>query len=234
MAFGNMTPAVPGGVASSAANNQIITNVDNLDTRLDVTEALTTNTTTNGGQGNARLADRLGTGVGTGSNVTTGSATSQLTDVRARLVTLETAPAPTSGPLGFKGEVKRTSVDSVTTDTILEVATVSLSANRRYRAIWDFNYDTPTGVGANFPFFRIRVSAAGGSVTTSSTVIAAKNVNTVAVQTPCTIIGTFTVATNNTYQVGTSASRAGTNPVAIRYAVNDTTRLLLIEDIGPV
>jgi hypothetical protein len=89
MAFGNMTPAVAGQVASSAANNQIITNVENLDTRLDVTEALTTNTATNGGQGNARLADRFGTGVGTGANVTTGSATSQLTDVRSRITVVE-------------------------------------------------------------------------------------------------------------------------------------------------
>lgn len=110
MAYGNMTPAVSGQPASSAANNVIITNVDDLDTRLDVVEtrttdastgntqlgtrvtnleSVTTNTTTNGGHGNVRLSDRLGTGVGTGSNVTTGSATSQLTDVRSRLTVVE-------------------------------------------------------------------------------------------------------------------------------------------------
>lgn len=60
-----------------------------LDTRVGSLESLTTNTATNGGHGNVRLSDRLGTGVGTGSNVTTGSATSQLTNIRSRLTTIE-------------------------------------------------------------------------------------------------------------------------------------------------
>jgi hypothetical protein len=105
MAYGNMTPATVGGVASSAANNQIITNVEDLDTRLDVVEARTVNTSGDVGTGNQRLSDRLGsgvttaatasdrfgTGVGIGSNVTTGSATSQLTDLRTRVTATETA-----------------------------------------------------------------------------------------------------------------------------------------------
>ncbi|MEU6646655.1 hypothetical protein ABZ863_29485 [Saccharomonospora sp. NPDC046836] len=44
--------------------------------------------TTVGGIGNQRLADRLGTGVGTGSNVTTGSASAQLADLRARVAAI--------------------------------------------------------------------------------------------------------------------------------------------------
>lgn len=105
MAYGNMTPAVPGGIASSAANNQIIINVDDLDTRLDTVESRTTDTSGVVGIGNQRLSDRLGagvttsatadarfgSGVGTGSNVTTGSATSQLVDLRSRVSTLEAA-----------------------------------------------------------------------------------------------------------------------------------------------
>jgi len=104
MAYGNMTPATANGVASSAANNQIITNVDDLDTRADVVEARTTNVSGTVGIGNQQLSDRLGagvttaatadarlgSGVGTGSNVTTGSATSQLTDARARIAVVET------------------------------------------------------------------------------------------------------------------------------------------------
>lgn len=247
MAIVAMADAVFGEPASSAEYNKLIDNIIDLDarlgavvsgspvnTRLNTLETRTTDTVTTGGIGNQRLADRFGTGVGTGANVTTGSATSQLTDVRSRLVTLETAPAPTSGPLGWKGENKRTVVDSVTADTIMEVVTATLSTLRRYRATWDFNYDTNLGAGANFPTFRIRISAVGGAVGTASTVVAAKNVNTVAVQTPCTIIGTFTVASNGVYQVGTSMVRAGANPVAIRYAAGDTTRLLLVEDMGPV
>lgn len=128
MAYGNVPNESPGNIAQSARYNQLVANVDDLDTRLDVTEALTTNTSgtvgtgnqrlsdrlgagvtnantassqlsalqtlttdtaTNGGQGNARLADRFGTGVGTGANVTTGSATSQLTDLRSRATALE-------------------------------------------------------------------------------------------------------------------------------------------------
>ncbi len=248
MAIVGMAPAVFGQPASSAEYNKVVANIIDLDarlgpvvsgnsasTRLATLESRTTDTVTApGGIGNQRLADRFGTGVGTGANVTTGSATSQLTDVRARLVTLETAPAPTSGPLGYKGENKRTTVDSVTTEAIMEVVTATLSAGRRYKATWDFNYDTNLGVGANFPILRIRRSLVGGSVGTSSTVVAAKNVNTVAVQTPCTIVATFDVPSNGVYQVGTSAVRAGANPVAIRYAAGDTTRILLVEDIGPV
>lgn len=153
MAYGNMTNAVAGAVASAAANNQIITNVEDLDTRLDVTEALTTNGGTTGtgnstlstrlgtgvttastataqlatlttrttdvsgtvGIGNQQLSDRLGagvttaatadarfgSGVGTGANVTTGSASSQLTDLRTRTSAVEATTTNTSGAVGI-------------------------------------------------------------------------------------------------------------------------------------
>lgn len=106
MAFGNVPTESPGSVAQSSRYNQLVANVDNLDTRLDVTEALTTNTSGTVGTGNQRLSDRLGAGittaataddrlgagVGTGSNVTTGSAASQLADLRSRATALEGPP----------------------------------------------------------------------------------------------------------------------------------------------
>lgn len=103
MAIVAMADAVPGAIASSVEYNKLIDNIQDLDarlgavvaspsanTRLTSLETLTTDTATNGGQGNARLADRFGTGVGTGANVTTGSASSQLTDLRSRATALET------------------------------------------------------------------------------------------------------------------------------------------------
>jgi hypothetical protein len=109
MALLSMTDAVSGGVASSTEYNKLIDNILDINARLNqpdggsagarltALEALTTNTTTNGGYGNSRLADRLGTGVGTGSNVLTGSASSQLGDIRTRLSAVE-ASGGASGP----------------------------------------------------------------------------------------------------------------------------------------
>jgi hypothetical protein len=103
MAYGNVPAESPGNVAQSSRYNQLVTNVDDLDTRLDIVEARTIDTSGAVGIGNQRLSDRLGAGVtnvatadarfgagvGTGSNVTTGSAASQLTDLRSRATALE-------------------------------------------------------------------------------------------------------------------------------------------------
>jgi hypothetical protein len=103
MAIVAMSNAVAGQIASSAEYNKLISNITDLDlrlgpvtstpnaaVRLSSLETLTTDTATNGGQGNAQLASRLGTGVGTTTNVTTGTATAQLTDLRSRTATVET------------------------------------------------------------------------------------------------------------------------------------------------
>jgi hypothetical protein len=244
MAYGNMTPAVLGAPGSSAANNQIITNVEDLDTRLDVTEALTTNTSGTVGLGNQRLSDRLGagvttaatadarfgSGVGIGSNVTTGSATSQLVDVRGRILALETAPAPTSGPLGWKGQTNRNALDTVgATETVGESLTVALTTARRYKLTWDFVYDCSTAASP-YPFFRVRISAAAGSVTNTSTLLFESNLNAVSVGTSAGIINTFTVASSATYQIGCFLVRSS-GTVSIR---TGNPRILLVEDIGPV
>jgi hypothetical protein len=111
MAIVPMTSAVAGSVASSDEYNKLITNINDINTRLNqadggsagsrlsTLEARTLDTVTSpGGIGNQRLADRLGTGVGTGANVLTGSATSQLTEIRSRLTTVEAATS-SGGPM---------------------------------------------------------------------------------------------------------------------------------------
>lgn len=106
-----MTDATMLGVASSAEYNKVTANVRDLDARLGpvvstltaharltALEALTADTGTSpGGIGNQRLADRLGSGVGTTTNVTTGTATAQLTDLRSRASSLETRMTAAEG-----------------------------------------------------------------------------------------------------------------------------------------
>jgi hypothetical protein len=74
--------------------NQIVDNLNAL--RVD-----TTDTVTNGGEGNVTLAQRLGTGVGIGTNVVTGNAAAQLIDLRARAAVLEARTLDTSGVVGI-------------------------------------------------------------------------------------------------------------------------------------
>jgi hypothetical protein len=102
-----MNDAVAGEVALSAEYNKLIDNILDLDarlgpvvaspnanSRLGTLEARTTDTgTAPGGIGNQQLANRFGTGVGTTTNVTTGTATAQLTDIRSRLTAAEGAGA---------------------------------------------------------------------------------------------------------------------------------------------
>lgn len=101
-----MLDAVTDTPASSSEYNKLIDNIQDLDARLgavvsastaharlNTLETRTTDTTTGGstlGIGNQRLADRLGTGVSNTTNVTTGTATAQLTDLRSRVSTNET------------------------------------------------------------------------------------------------------------------------------------------------
>ena len=107
MSIVTMADAVAGATALSAEYNKVTANIRDLDARLGAVvsgstaharltalEAITSDTgTAPGGIGNQRLADRLGTGVGTTTNVTTGTASAQLTDIRTRLGVLENADA---------------------------------------------------------------------------------------------------------------------------------------------
>jgi hypothetical protein len=140
MAIVPMTDATSGGIASSAEYNKLIDNIQDLDarigavlaandaaTRLTALEALTTNTSGAVGIGNQRLSDRLGagittsatadarfgSGVGIGSNVITGSASSQLTDIRSRLTAVESATGGAK-PIAY---LYRNTSQTVTVDT---------------------------------------------------------------------------------------------------------------------
>lgn len=78
--------------------NEVITGVNGESVALDVVEARTTDVSGNVGIGNQRLSDRLGSGVDNTTNVTTGTATAQLTNLRTRVGTLETSGSPAARP----------------------------------------------------------------------------------------------------------------------------------------
>jgi hypothetical protein len=72
-----------------------------LRSRVTTVESRTTNTSGNVGIGNQRLSDRLGAGVDNTTNVTTGTATAQLTDLRTRVGVVEATTTNTSGAVGI-------------------------------------------------------------------------------------------------------------------------------------
>jgi len=121
MAFVPMADAVSGNIASAAEYNKVVSNVEDHEARVVAAEAdvvalegVTTNVSGAIGIGNQRLSDRLGAGVtntatadarfgagvGTGANVTTGSAASQLADIRTRLGAGVTTGSPAATQLG--------------------------------------------------------------------------------------------------------------------------------------
>lgn len=134
MALVTMADAVAGQVALAAEYNKHKTNILDLDARLGAVtsgltaharltalEAITSDTATApGGIGNQRLADRLGTGVGTTTNVTTGHATAQLTDIRTRLGVLE------SGDVCY---VYQSVATNVTTNTVIPMDAELIDTN---------------------------------------------------------------------------------------------------------
>jgi hypothetical protein len=102
MAIVSMADASPGAIALASEYNKVTANIRDLDARLGAVvsgstaharltalESLTTNVSGNVGIGNQRLSDRLGSGVSNTTNVTTGTATAQLTDLRTRVGALE-------------------------------------------------------------------------------------------------------------------------------------------------
>jgi hypothetical protein len=95
--FPTMADAVSGAVASSNEYNKLIDNIIWLGGGVDANTATITNTSGTVGIGNQRLSDRLGSGVTNTSDVTTGTATAQLTNVRSRLTTLESGGGPVAG-----------------------------------------------------------------------------------------------------------------------------------------
>lgn len=154
MAYGNMTPAVTGTPASSAANNQIITNVDDLDTRLDTVET-TVNATGSTGAGNSTLSTRLGTGVTTGS-----TATAQFTAVTGRATALETLTGGAVNGNVALGTLLGT-VDSRTTNTSGNVGIGNQRLSDRLGAGVDNTTNVTSGTAtAQLTDIRARIGAA--------------------------------------------------------------------------
>lgn len=90
-----------GYLVTAAAWNELVNGVNTESVALDTVETRTTDTSGSVGIGNQRLSDRLGSGVSNTANVTTGTATAQLTDLRTRVTTVETRTTDVSGAVGI-------------------------------------------------------------------------------------------------------------------------------------
>lgn len=189
MALVPMTDAVLGGTASSADNNAIIDNVLDLDARLgavtsgstaharlNALEARTTDTATApGGIGNQRLADRLDTGVGTGSNVTTGSASAQLGNLRSRVTTLEgSATVDTAGRIVARGNRATSSSTSSGGPPGAEVAVLRVAAalvsGRVYAITFPLHVLDSTGSNDGTAGIQVRWTTSGNATVASTLV----------------------------------------------------------------
>lgn len=138
MAIVTMTDAVMDTVASSSEYNKVTANIRDLDARLGAVvsastaharltalEARTTDTATSpGGIGNQRLADRFGASVGTTTNVTTGTATAQLTDIRSRLTAVEAIPLGGDACYAYQ-----TVAQAITTGTFITFGATAFDIN---------------------------------------------------------------------------------------------------------
>lgn len=195
------------GTGSNVTTGSATSQLTDVRSRISTVESRTTDTATSpGGIGNQRLADRFGTGVGTGSNVTTGDATSQLTDLRSRVSTLE------SGSSGALGNVVTTSVtasssqwNSATEVLTNLVGTFTAVNAKKYRVTASFTWQAGTGaeVGGMTASFRLRFANAG-SVTSSGTLITAAPTrgDTETAIYRVTVVGEFTATASGTCTVG--------------------------------
>jgi hypothetical protein len=180
--------------------------------RIVALETLTTDTATNGGQGNAQLANRLGTGVGTGSNVITGSASAQLADLRSRVGVLE------SGSAGALGEVVYVSVtaNSSTWNSATEVLTNLVAS---FTAVSGKKYRVNVNASINFggtpnsgstSSLRLRWANAGTITSAGTLIVAAPTYGT----TPTAnvrvhVSGDFTATASGTVTVGVFGMNPG-------------------------
>lgn len=180
MSIVSMTDAASGAIASSSEYNKLIDNIVDLDTRLGqpdgssagtrltTLETRTTDTATNGGHGNVRLSDRFGTGVGTGSNVTTGSASSQLADLRSRATTLEgqVGAAPSSPTLHSRVATLEaaSTVTPLVRATRFSAAAVNTTTNAYTYIPWTAAPRNPNTMWSNTNQTRLTVPAGQGGL----------------------------------------------------------------------
>lgn len=195
------------GTGSNVTTGSATSQLTDVRSRITTVESRTTDTGTSpGGIGNQRLADRFGTGVGTGSNVTTGDATSQLTDIRSRVSTLE------SSGLGALGNVVTTSVTASSsqwnssTEVLTNLVGTFTAVNaKKYRVTASFTWQSSTGVegGGLTSSFRLRFANAG-SVTSAGTLIVARATrgDTATALYNLTVVGEFTATASGTCTVG--------------------------------
>lgn len=195
------------GTGSNVTTGSATSQLTDVRSRISTLESRTTDTATSpGGIGNQRLADRFGTGVGTGSNVTTGDATSQLTDLRSRVSTLE------SGSSGALGNVVTTSVTASSSqwNSSTEVLTnlvgsFTAVSGKKYRVAISATWQAGTGAetGGMTTSFRVRFANAG-TVTSAGTLITARATrgDTATGVYDIAIVGEFTATASGTCTVG--------------------------------
>lgn len=187
MAYGNMTAAVSGQPASAAANNQIIINVDDLDTRLDAAEA-TVNASGATAAGNAALSSRLGTGVTTSS-----TATAQLNALSARVSAVEavsgTGTATVLSDPGNSGTVTSSAYVEARTGASSEAGVAFVApASGAVKITWAAGI-TSAAVSGTYALASIVVRT--GNAVGSGTVFRAANDNTTCQNTGVTAENTY-------------------------------------------
>jgi hypothetical protein len=245
MAIVSMADAVSGGIASSAEYNKLIDNIEDLDgrlgsvvaspnanSRLSTLETRTTDTSGVVGIGNQRLSDRLGagvttsatadarfgSGVGTGSNVTTGSASSQLTDLRSRVSTVEsTVTNGTTGNAALGGRV--TALEAAGSSAIAMAASNSTTSGTTSSSSYTATLSAGTSPGLSFV-----APASGKAKIDYGMVAAASSATQIA-------YATIRVRTGGTVGSGTDVLDASTDNWAISVAgdlVTGTGRTKLV------
>jgi hypothetical protein len=134
-----------------------------------------------------------------------------------------------AAPWGRIGEVKKTTADNISALAVMESVTVSVVAGRRYQIDWNANHAANT-TGPPNGTIAIR-TAAGGSITTSSTVIrtAGLLINNATFQ-PVSLSTTYVATATETRTFGITATSNG-SPV-ITFEGGADRRLLAVTDVG--
>lgn len=137
--------------------------------------------------------------------------------------------------------VRRNTADGVTGDVILEQGTNSVNkpylTTHWYRAVWGFN-SSANATGPPNGTARIRLSAVGAAVSTSSTAVGEANVLNQQATNPRTHLECiFDVPSNGVYTVGCSLTSGGA-PVLTAIASGGSgnsgnKRIFYVQDAGP-
>lgn len=137
--------------------------------------------------------------------------------------------------------VKRNTADAIpnATNVLMEVGTAVFRANRWYRVVWTFGYNTTLAVGTS-PNGAVDIRLkAGGTVAITDQSIASSGIGNINTTSPrFQLEGIFDVPTDGTYTLGCTANSGGANTlniVASGAASPGNTaksRLFYVEDKG--